>query len=153
MSGVFLGGGPCVTVARVSALAIPFDLVVVRAVVVRAGRVLLVRRSAWDTLPGTWELPGGKVDPGESPAVGLGRELREETGLRVTGEPSPHCQHALRSPSGRRVLERVYTVAVTGRLALSDEHDDALWQDLSAPLPTPLTLAAQLALGEPPDAG
>jgi len=137
----------------VSALAIPFDLVVVRAVVVRSDRVLLVRRSAWDTLPSTWELPGGKVDPGESLAVGLGRELHEETGLRAIGEPTPRCQHVLRSPSGRRVLERVYTVAVTGRLVLSDEHDDALWQDLSAPLPTPLTLAAQLALGVQVDAG
>ncbi|MFE9725648.1 NUDIX hydrolase [Streptomyces sp. NPDC005794] len=50
-------------------------------VVVRdaAGRILLGRHHG-----GTWELPGGKVDPThESVAAAAARELREETGLRV----------------------------------------------------------------------
>ena len=42
------------------------QLTVARALVESAdGRVLLVRRAAWDTMPGMWELPGGKVDRGE----------------------------------------------------------------------------------------
>ena len=41
------------------------DLSVARALVESDGRVLLVRRAAWDTLPGLWELPGGKIDRGE----------------------------------------------------------------------------------------
>src|SRR5690242_17204913 len=43
------------TLARVQALLTP-DLVVVRAAVERAGRLLLVRRAPWDSLPGAWEL-------------------------------------------------------------------------------------------------
>lgn len=43
------------------------------------GRLLLVRRA--DT--GDWELPGGRVDPGESAAAALRREVAEESGLTV----------------------------------------------------------------------
>ena len=127
-------------------LAPSIDLVVVRAFVTRAGHVLLVRRSAWDTLPGRWELPGGKVDADESPELALSRELREETALRVAAQPALRCEAVLRSPSGRRVLERVYAVPVEGRVALSGEHDDLVWHDLSAALPAPLTPAAHHAL-------
>jgi ADP-ribose pyrophosphatase YjhB (NUDIX family) len=43
------------------------------------GRVLLGRRA--DT--GEWALPSGILEPGEQPAVGLVREVEEETGVRV----------------------------------------------------------------------
>lgn len=45
----------------------------------REGRVLLHRRSD----DGTWCLPSGAMDPGESPAAACARETLEETGLEV----------------------------------------------------------------------
>src|SRR5208283_3828277 len=57
-------------------------MVAVGAVVVRAGRVLLVRRGA-EPLRGQWSLPGGVLELGESLAAGVVREVREETGLTV----------------------------------------------------------------------
>lgn len=52
------------------------------AVVVRAGRLLLIRRRVpeGDLL---WALPGGKLEPGESPEEAAVRETVEETGLTV----------------------------------------------------------------------
>ncbi|MEV0903570.1 NUDIX domain-containing protein [Streptomyces hokutonensis] len=58
----------------------------------RGGRLLAARRSAPPELAGRWELPGGKVEPGERPDAALVRELREELGVdaetvaRVPGE-------------------------------------------------------------------
>ncbi|HZE50307.1 MAG TPA: (deoxy)nucleoside triphosphate pyrophosphohydrolase [Jatrophihabitantaceae bacterium] len=57
--------------------------VVVGAAIVRAGRVLAARRSAPAALAGGWEFPGGKVEPGESPAAALARECREELGVQI----------------------------------------------------------------------
>ncbi|MBB5871560.1 ADP-ribose pyrophosphatase YjhB (NUDIX family) [Allocatelliglobosispora scoriae] len=47
------------------------------------GRVLLVRSSIRSNTPGTWYLPGGGIDHGEDPRVGVVREFMEETGLVV----------------------------------------------------------------------
>lgn len=43
------------------------------------GRILLQRRSD----NGCWNLPAGAIDPGESPAEAVVREVREETGMEV----------------------------------------------------------------------
>ena len=57
--------------------------VVVAAAVERRGRLLAARRTRPEALAGRWELPGGKVEPGEDPAAALVRELREELAVDV----------------------------------------------------------------------
>jgi 8-oxo-dGTP diphosphatase len=49
-----------------------------------AGRILIAQRPAHKHLGLLWEFPGGKVDPGETPAAALHRELTEELGCTVT---------------------------------------------------------------------
>lgn len=57
-------------------------ILAVGAVIVDAGRVLLVCRGS-EPLKGAWSLPGGALELGESLTEGLVREVREETGLLV----------------------------------------------------------------------
>jgi 8-oxo-dGTP diphosphatase len=52
------------------------------AVIHRKGRMLVVKRAEQPHL-GLWSFPGGRVEPGESPAEAAVRETREETGLKV----------------------------------------------------------------------
>ena len=54
----------------------------VGGVVIRDGRVLIVRRGT-EPLRGCWSIPGGTLEIGETIEEGVRREMREETGLEV----------------------------------------------------------------------
>jgi len=54
------------------------------------GRFLLASRPAGKPLAGFWEFPGGKLEPGETPADAVARELAEELGIAV--EPAAGCR-------------------------------------------------------------
>ena len=60
---------------------------IVSALIRRDGRILLVREIGPDDAEPSWMLPGGRVEEGESMLQALRRELREETGLELSGEP------------------------------------------------------------------
>jgi 8-oxo-dGTP diphosphatase len=57
---------------------------VVAALITRNSKLLVCQRKRNDTHPLQWEFPGGKVEPGESLAAALTRELREELGVSAT---------------------------------------------------------------------
>ncbi len=61
----------------------PLLLVAACALVDVDGRVLIQRRPEGRAMAGLWELPGGKLRPGESPEACLVRELQEELGIEV----------------------------------------------------------------------
>ena len=53
------------------------------ALIVHNGRILIGHRPPGVRLAGYWEFPGGKLEPGETPAECVIREVHEECGLEV----------------------------------------------------------------------
>jgi 8-oxo-dGTP pyrophosphatase MutT (NUDIX family) len=51
------------------------------------GKILLLKIPAWGGSPSYWDMPGGRMEPGESFIQTLQRELREEIGIDYSGEP------------------------------------------------------------------
>lgn len=47
------------------------------------GQILVTQRSAFMSLPLKWEFPGGKVEPGETAAECVVREIAEELGVQI----------------------------------------------------------------------
>lgn len=98
-------------------------VVVVGAAVLRHGRVLAARRTRPPELMGRWELPGGKVEPGEDPGAAVVREVREELGceIRVTGRLTGE-----QPVGGGRTLQVQCAEIVSGE-PVPHEHDAVRW--------------------------
>lgn len=95
-----------------------------------AGRLLLVLRGT-EPAKGTWSVPGGRVEPGESDAEAVAREVLEETGLVVEVGGLVGAVERL-SPAGDTYVIRDHAcrpapgadaTAVRG----GDDADDARW--------------------------
>ena len=90
------------------------------------GRLLMIKRGHEPGL-GLWSIPGGRVEPGETDAGALAREMREETGLEV--EVGPLLGRVRRrGPAGAVLDIRDYAVRVTGgTLRAGDDAAEARW--------------------------
>ena len=124
------------------------------------GALLLVRRC--DT--GTWELPGGRVDVGETAVEAAVRETAEETGVRieVTGLAGLFTDpgHVVRAVDGevRQQFAVLFRARALGGLPHGDQHEtsEAAWvpeaeiAGLAMSPPVRIWVAQALAVGEPP---
>lgn len=121
--------------------------------IVRApdGRVLVAERTARQVAAGFWELPGGKIDPGETAAQAATRELDEEIGIRPLAlRPWIVYEHAFRTKRVRLHFFRVdgWVGQPHGR-----EGQRLAWVDPAAPSVAPLLPSNErvlLALALPP---
>jgi 8-oxo-dGTP diphosphatase len=101
-------------------------VIVVGAAILDGDRLLAAQRKAPPELAGGWELPGGKVDPGETEEQALVRECREELGVvvrlleRVGGD----------WPMGGTAVLRVWTAElVEGAPRPLEDHSELRWLD------------------------
>ncbi|MFF1960694.1 (deoxy)nucleoside triphosphate pyrophosphohydrolase [Streptomyces sp. NPDC058220] len=100
------------------------DRVVVAGAVYDRGRLLAARRSAPPELAGRWELPGGKLEPGEGPEGALVRELREELGV----ETQPVERIPGEWPLKPGFVLQVWTARLlSGEPRPLEDHDELRW--------------------------
>ena len=90
----------------------------------RDGKVLLSRRGI-EPRRGYWDLPGGFLEEGEEPLVGLAREFREETGLEV--RPVEWLGTHLERYDHYFVLGLTWLVRADGEPQASDDAEELRW--------------------------
>lgn len=104
-----------------------FGLAVKVLLINEEGKILIIKRNTDSkTNAGKWELPGGKVDQGESFDHALIREVYEETNLKIT------LDHVVGVSEQHLPLIRAVHIIMSGKvmegeLNLSNEHEGYAW--------------------------
>ena len=94
------------------------------------GRLLMIKRGH-EPGAGLWSIPGGRIEPGETDAEALVREMLEETGLAV--EVGPLIGSVRRPGLDGAVIDiRDYAATVAGgTLRPGDDAADARWVEVA----------------------
>jgi mutator protein MutT len=102
---------------------------VVRLIIVNSsGQVLILRRAHTAYAQGSWCLPGGKVDYGETVEQAVAKELREETSLECKSAQFLFYQDSLPSEPGRmHCINLYFQCSVSGELLMNPESSEWAW--------------------------
>ena len=108
------------------------------------GRVLLAERRPGRDAAGFWEIPGGQVDPGETPVQAAARELLEEVGVHAL-ELAPWRVYEHDFPA-RRVRLHWFHVSRWSGEPKGREGQRVAWVDPAWPTVGPLLPSNELAM-------
>ncbi|MBI3901081.1 MAG: NUDIX hydrolase [Chlamydiia bacterium] len=113
-----------------------------------ANSLLLLQQSAKKQEPGTWGVPAGKIDPGESPEEGACRELLEETGIDIYHHPrrAIGCLYIRKPELEYRFFLFGVMLSTRPRVEISWEHEAYQWVDLTKIDTLPLIRGAREAI-------
>ena len=79
-----------------------------------------------------WDIPGGRINPGEPLAEALAREIKEETQMEMTGTPEVIFAQDILRVEGRHVVRLTYLTDAKGDIILDGkEHTESKWVDIS----------------------
>jgi 8-oxo-dGTP diphosphatase len=94
----------------------------VKALILKGHDILILVKHS-----GVLDLPGGKVELGETRKEALGREITEETGL-ITRIQDPICHWSITKSDGLQIIGVTYLCQYAGgRVSLSNEHSNYFW--------------------------
>ncbi len=109
-----------------------FRIAVKSFIVDNKGNVLLIRRRTNDVhKPGAWDIPGGRLELGEDPFIGLKRETKEETGLDINIISPSQVQHFIRDDGQKIIMLIFFCKPITNTIKLSEEHTEFIWTNLN----------------------
>jgi 8-oxo-dGTP diphosphatase len=106
--------------------------IAVKAFILKNNKVLLLKRRSNDVhKPGTWDIPGGRLEMGENPYDGLQREVNEETGLKVEIAMPLDIHHFVRD-DGQKITMLIFLCKpLSNDIELSEEHEESSWIDVA----------------------
>jgi 8-oxo-dGTP diphosphatase len=94
-------------------------------------KILILRRSKEnDVLPLKWDIPGGKVEDGESLTDALNREIREESGVEINASNVFYLTENVESSTNKHFIKLVFIVSAdkNDEIKLNpEEHDEYKW--------------------------
>ncbi|MDR3582177.1 MAG: NUDIX domain-containing protein [Candidatus Pacebacteria bacterium] len=108
------------------------SFIVVKALIQKDDKFLLLKKATTgDSLLAGWETPGGHLEEGEDLLIGLAREIKEETGLRVN-ILYPFHAYWVRVEDDNSLVGISYLAGwQSGIPAVSDEHNRYQWANIS----------------------
>jgi len=117
-------------VKRLAILSQPQMIQVTCAIIEKDGKVLCAQRSEKMRHPLKWEFPGGKLEPGETLAACLQREIQEELGLVISiREALPPNRHIY--PGAPEICLYPFICTVQAGLLAVKEHKQIAWLPLN----------------------
>ncbi len=112
-----------------------------------SGRVLIVKTTKWR---GTWGVPGGKVDWGETLEAALIREFQEEVGLNLMKVRFALLQEAVVDPQFYKeahfVMINYYAVSKSETITPNEEIEEWAWVTPQEALEYPLNTYTQILI-------
>jgi 8-oxo-dGTP diphosphatase len=124
-------------------LALPHKRIGVAVIWNQSGQILIDKRKAGGTMGGLWEFPGGKIEPGETVAECIVREIREELAIEIAvGEQLISIEHTY--PTFQLTLIVHHCQHISG-VPQPIESDEIRWVNISD-LPSYQFPAANLAI-------
>lgn len=103
----------------------------VKAVIVNNGKILLMKRSGdYGEISNSWDIPGGRTNPGEEPLEGLKREVKEETGMDLKEILRPLDARTVFNDGNKQIVRITFLCKANGDVNLSGEHTEFDWFNL-----------------------
>jgi 8-oxo-dGTP diphosphatase len=94
------------------------------------GKYLVVKRNLdkYKGAKGSWDIVGGRIEPGTSLLENLKREVKEETGLTIISNPKLISAQDILHNTGRHIVRLTYVADTEGKVALdTSENLEYTW--------------------------